>query len=101
MRLKHVIISGIFVIATLFLTNQGIAHDWYPPACCSGHDCAPIPCESIIEKGRELLYQGLSFTGDMIKPSQDGQCHACIMDMHPPEGTPYRHPLCLFIQNGS
>lgn len=98
---KHYIIAGLILIATLFLTSKGIAHDWYPLSCCAGHDCAPIPCESIIEKGRSLMYQGLEFSGDMIKNSEDHQCHACIMSYSPEGSEAYRKPMCIFIQNGS
>jgi len=100
MRLKQVIILGLVAIASLIFINQGIAHDWYPAACCSGSDCAPIPCEAIIEHGRELVYRGLTFSGDMIKNSQDHQCHACIHEYGAGSGTWYK-PYCIFIQNGS
>lgn len=101
MRLKQAIITGLILIASVFLIREGIAHDWYPPICCGGHDCAPIACEAITEKGKSLIYQGLEFSGDMIKNSQDGQCHACIMQYSPEGSEPFRKPMCIFIQNGS
>jgi hypothetical protein len=28
-----------------------VAHDWYPPWCCSGGDCAPIADERVRPEG--------------------------------------------------
>jgi len=88
------------LLAVFCLTTAVNAHDWYPLACCSGHDCHPIPCESIIEQGKELIYNGHHFVNTMIKPSQDGLCHVCISnENHSLDYSPVPH--CIFIQNNS
>ncbi len=70
------------------------AHSWYPPSCCGQNDCHPIPCEEINEpKSGVLEWNGHLFSGDKIKPSEDGKCHACIFD----NGLVH-HPICIFIQ---
>jgi len=100
MRLKLVIITCLIVIASVSFTH---AHDWYPYYCCAEHDCHPVDCEAIIDKGKEVIYHGLSFMGDMIRSSQDGQCHACIIHEHlPNNGDAYSPiPRCIFLQQGS
>lgn len=97
MRYIKVIILSIFLIASLNTTLS--AHDWYPFACCSQNDCHPVPCESILEKGKALVYNGFGFYDQMIKPSQDGACHVCISNEFNKEFTPVPH--CIFIQQGS
>lgn len=93
--------SRILLIIFISLVTLGVAHahDWYPFNCCSGNDCHPIPCEAIIEKGKELIYGNFSFSDTMIKPSQDGSCHVCISNEYNKLMTPVPH--CIFIQQGS
>jgi hypothetical protein len=93
----------LFLFSVIFLlTTPAVAHDWYPYQCCSDQDCHPIPCETIEEKGKSLIYNGYTFSGDMIKPSQDGQCHVCIQNEKPPHSFTHNpRPLCIFPLMGS
>lgn len=100
MLLKYFSIAILLLIlfaVLIFNINPAFSHEWYDQACCSNRDCHPIPCEDIIEKGRILIYQGLSYSGSMIKSSKDALCHACMIK----SVTPPDHPLCIYIQNGS
>jgi hypothetical protein len=72
------------VLFALFL----LAHDFYPPECCSGRDCRPVPCEQVSPAGAGYRYAGRYFKPQAVRPSPDGQCHACFSD--------YLN-LCLFI----
>jgi hypothetical protein len=73
-----------------------LGHMDYDPACCSNEHCHPVACEEIIEKGKTLIYQGLTFSGNMIKSSKDQFCHVCSMKNWLGE-----HPLCIYIQQGT
>jgi hypothetical protein len=98
MVLKRLILACIILIASANITSS---HEWYSAGCCSGQDCHPIRCEAISEQGKELIYKGYHFFNDMIKPSQDAQCHVCISnEFHDnPDFTPVPH--CIYIQQGS
>lgn len=87
-----------FLIIILF-SNLVQAHEWYDAACCSGHDCHPIPCEEIIEKGKSLFYKGWEFYNTMIKPSKDAACHVCIGNELSTEITPVPH--CIYVLQGT
>ncbi len=66
-----------------------LAHSWYPQGCCGGHDCAPVPCDQVIETKDGYRVGSLLFTDPQVSPSRDAECHACVHD---------GIPLCLFIQ---
>jgi hypothetical protein len=74
-----------------------LIHDWYSAACCGGQDCHPVPCSELIENAKGIIYKGLQFTKDMIHPSQDKFCHACITDNSTFGGTGFT-PHCVYIQ---
>lgn len=93
--MKAMIITGIVItIALVALGNYAKAHDWYSPYCCSGKDCAPAKVH--INRDGTITARnkfGIArFNQSQIKPSQDGQFHACI---HPTLG-----PRCLYVPGG-
>lgn len=87
------------LLTSILLIGGTKAHEWYPPACCSGDDCHPVECSSLTERGKGLAYKSYYFYNKMIKPSQDGLCHVCISNETSTEFTPVPH--CVFIQQGS
>ena len=75
------------------------AHSWYPPECCSGQDCHPVPCETLrgeMNGGLTYLPANTSFRANMVRPSQDAQCHICTSR---PDGGGF--PYCAFTLQGS
>lgn len=87
----------LLTLAVLAGTHQVLAHSWYPAACCSGTDCAPVACESIDERsGGVMTWNGWVYTPNQIKISQDVGCHACHYGPHDEAGAD-RPGLCLFI----
>lgn len=97
MSIKKYLFSILFI--SIILTGGSIAHEWYPYACCSGNDCHPVDCESLVQRGKGLAYKGFYFYDNMIKPSQDGLCHVCISNETSKDFTPVPH--CVFIQIGT
>jgi hypothetical protein len=71
------------VAAALVFTWPALAHDHYPPDCCSGQDCRPA-LTGEIELTREGLYlvvpTGETFTRSQVRPSFDGNFHRCLYD---------------------
>ena len=75
-----------------------MAHSWYPEDCCNGNamngDCHPVSCGEIEDrKDGSVQYRGSNFSGPMIRPSEDGDCHACIGYY---QRTPIPH--CIFLK---
>lgn len=68
------------IAATLALVMSSVeAHEWYPPGCCSGTDCAPL------ERGRvEHIPTGFLVDHTFFVPrseakdSMDGRYHGCF-----------------------
>jgi len=86
------------MLALLLSAWPAQAHDFYDKTCCGGHDCRPVPCETIrAEPGGFDFTDPLDrasyfFSRDKMKPSQDGQCHVCIYrSVSPPT------PQCLYL----
>jgi hypothetical protein len=84
-------------LAILLLSaSVGSAHDWYPPKCCSGKDCAPVAsdaiscdadgCDLTLIPGQHPMIPadfngGQPVTVHTTKQPQfspDGQNHACV-----------------------
>ena len=77
--------------------NPGPGH-WYPPICCSDHDCYPIPADSVWELGdnRYWLYPiGKAVGPANIHQSEDGQYHVCTSAGE--ELGPGVRVKCLFV----
>ena len=100
----RIIISGILAIVLLIFALGAavgwlvLAHEWYPPDCCSGHDCAPL-LNTRVERMADGTWR---VDGEYIFPaynpaqpygetrlSQSGRFHACF----PNEG----RPKCFFV----
>lgn len=78
------------------------AHSWYPPECCSGHDCRPVPCEALTEipQGVRFTTLGITYRKDQIRASQDSMCHVCYSTYRGVDGKETYTPHCVFIQLG-
>lgn len=69
------------LIAVCLLATPAMAHEWYPPSCCSERDCVPLSEAEVKEtpdgwrvRGRDLVRYGKE-TG----PSPDGKYHGCFL----------------------
>jgi hypothetical protein len=96
--MRRLIVVGSASIVLAFLAAPALAHSWYPPECCSGQDCHPVPCETLrSEDNGGLTYTptSTSFLKRMIRPSQDGSCHICTSK---PDGGGF--PYCVFTLQG-
>jgi len=97
--LKVLVLSTVLLASSL---GSGLAHSWYPPACCSDTDCKPVPCEELVENDNGgVTYKGTNFPKSMIHPSQDMQCHVCAGTYHQLDGGTQPIPRCIFILQGS
>ena len=62
----------------LTLALVASAHEWYPPNCCSGQDCRPVPCSDIETKpDGSAIYKPEGTRFNQVQISQDAQCHVC------------------------
>ena len=66
-----------------------LIHSWYPESCCGGRDCHPVPCDEIAETATGYDWHKIHFTHMQVGPSQDSQCHVCVIG----DNT----PMCIFI----
>ena len=88
---------ALWLILILPLVASGAnAHDWYPPKCCSGRDCAQVApdaivCDpegctiTIVPGTHPMVREGMNGGQPVVlrttkKPemSPDGQNHACV-----------------------
>lgn len=92
---------------------QAVAHSWYDYDCCSDRDCQAISADRVtitdegyrvtLEDGDHLMvsgtFSGMILHGDEdIRPSQDGQYHACVSA--PAMGSGIQMLLCLYAPLG-
>ena len=95
--LAWLILFGLLAVAWLAFGGTAGAHDWYPPNCCSGHDCFPIEIEdeaialTPIQGGYIVNASRTAVTGAQIRQSQDGRFHLCTKT-----GLIDGPPVCLF-----
>ena len=78
----------ILVVGLTLLGEQPVwgavahAHDWYPHECCHDQDCAVVTLLERLPDGRLLVETqhavGTVPRGFAIRPSPDGQAHACL-----------------------
>jgi hypothetical protein len=92
---------GIISVALICFAGSALAHEapsgWqYPPGCCGGEDCHPVPCETIEEKRGVYIWKGVIFHRSMARVSGDHRCHVCIQFNG--EGAPSGR--CLFLNFG-
>lgn len=65
------------------------AHEWYPPSCCSGGDCAPLADERVSTTSTGYVVDGkFHVPHSQVRKSMDGRYHGCF-----PRPTELR---CLF-----
>lgn len=89
----------IIILGLITGLHQAEAHSWYPLVCCGGQDCHPVPCQDLINTGKDYVYHGIHFLKEQVQPSLDNQCHVCISNENIPGMTPIPH--CAFIQLSS
>ncbi len=55
------------------------AHDWYPPQCCSGRDCAPLAAGRVKVTPEAYIIDGIHRVAhNRVQWSPDGEYHACF-----------------------
>lgn len=100
----------IVAVAALFAVLWGVAccavrptnaHDWYPPHCCSGHDCRAIEAADVTMTPAGFLIkengETVPYSSDKIRrtpPEGGGLYHRCSVG-----GTPQGATICLYIPN--
>ncbi|HEX7960715.1 MAG TPA: hypothetical protein VF493_12400 [Terriglobales bacterium] len=84
------------LLALLLLSSEAMAHSWYPMECCHDQDCRKVPCDELVETPNGYLFDGVTFSKAMERPSKDRWCHVCIMG-----SGGGRRGLCVFTQQGS
>lgn len=101
--LLAVVLYAVLAIlaAVILVPVKARAHDWYPPHCCSGHDCRRIS-EALVElrnggfyvrESRELI----GYSDERIKrtPPEGGNFyHRCSRG-----GTSDGETICLYVPN--
>lgn len=86
------------IFFALFLSTAVMAHEWYPPECCSGNDCRLARQDEIVEApgGWRVVPTGEFFTYKAARPSPDGKFHRCLqvpVDIK-------SKTLCIFVPVG-
>lgn len=65
----------------LILAGEARAHDWYPRACCSDIDCAPLSPERVVptQGGYIVMFEGEEYLVpyENANSSPDGRYHLC------------------------
>ncbi len=61
------------------LAGTASAHDWYPVACCSGKDCAPLSASDyeLTAEGYRIIASGEIIPYGTERMSPDGSVHRC------------------------
>lgn len=78
------IFASLFLYAMMVLVEKTIpkanAHGWYPPACCSDADCAPLQPGRVqsLNGGGYLVDGTFYIPKDDVKQSLDGRYHGCF-----------------------
>lgn len=77
--IRPFLVALLVAVSVLAAAKVALGHDWYPPACCSGIDCQPVPVEDVtLVDGRYVVaWGGQSIAFDEARPSPDGQYHIC------------------------
>lgn len=80
------------LILFLTMTVCASAHDWYPPQCCSGHDCFAIAESDLVPMpGEAYIVKASGKIAPKVEVSQDGRWHLCTKT-----GKIDGPPVCLF-----
>lgn len=97
-RRSRTALVGIAAVAWLLAASAVMAHDWYPPWCCSDGDCRAL----LEEKGETVLevpegwrlWDGRVIARRFSKPSPDPKFHLC-------EEPTTKAIICFFAPPGS
>jgi hypothetical protein len=76
------------------------SHEWYPRACCSGRDCAPVVRTLPAIGGKWVTSaHGTVFVprGFVPQPFRDADAHVC---MRPDDHSPGKMLLLCFFEPG-
>lgn len=93
--------ASLAVVGWLVLAAPAAAHDWYPPNCCSGHDCAPIAMDEVRLTPEGFVIPGnpetVPYSSPKIRqtpPEGGNRYHLCTR-----AGRRDGEVLCLYIPN--
>jgi len=86
------------IVAAVAIVAPVAAHEWYPPECCHGLDCAPVErAESLADGALRLT----SKVGTTVVPasfprqeSPDDRVHICMARFSHFDAM---RPVCLFV----
>ncbi len=71
----------VIALAVLVASVPSLAHDWYPPSCCSERDCRALveaKGETVLESAKGFeLWDGRIIARDRARPSPDEKFHLC------------------------
>lgn len=93
------------LVLSLFI-SAAHAHSWYPPECCSGQDCRPVPRSEAQydDRGLWIVINGTWRLMPLEKireqPSPDSEFHVCFSQYSPPMSTqppPAPTIYCVFV----
>lgn len=76
-----VIVAAVICLAVSFAAyvQEAKAHSFYPWACCSDLDCAPIDASRVkVVSGGYLVDGKFHVPQAEVRPSPDGEYHACF-----------------------
>lgn len=73
--LGFIIFAGIWI----YSTSKAAAHEFYPPECCSGKDCAPLLEGRARPVSGGYMIDGIFFVSDAAtRASPDRRYHGCF-----------------------
>jgi hypothetical protein len=74
-----ILFALIFGGIWLYATSKAAAHDFYPPECCSGKDCAPLLEGRAHPVSGGYMIDGIFFVPDAAtRVSPDRHYHGCF-----------------------
>ena len=104
--MARILAAGYFLATGIwfwlvFNTGAVFGHDFYPPDCCSGHDCRPIEQDNVtatpdgffVKESRETI----GYADPRIRktpPEGGSKYHRCSVG-----GKPEAETICLYIPN--
>lgn len=103
MKFSHAIFYMILVLLITAVVIFGLirfshGHSFYSKQCCADRDCHPVACEQINAVPGGFEYRDARgsyfFTRDKMLPSQDENCHVCILYG---EHAPTASPTCVYL----
>ncbi len=91
--------SAAFLLSVAGVAAHQAPSGWaYGLECCSNQDCRPVEVDQVEDLGGgKWRFDGLTFEGKQVKPSQDNRFHVCIWKRS--DGT--RVPMCIYVLQGS